>query len=108
MSRIRIFAAAALLIAVLAPTVVQAQIVFPKIMLSRLINTVTAYGAGPTDDIAVDSAIYQLEKTYWVLEYEVISTMCEQHDPPGPIGPYTFCSAEVQARVIRKAMVVIP
>lgn len=108
MLRIRTLAAAVLLLAALVPAVAQAQIIFPKLMLSRLVMTVTAYGAGPTEDDAEDSALYELQKEYWVLEHTVVSSMCEETDPPGPIGPYTFCSAEVEARVIRRAVVVRP
>lgn len=110
MLRIRTLALAALLVALtaaLVPAAAHAQAP-AGLVLHRLGITVTAHGAGPTEADAIAMALNEIKKDYWVLSYTVVSTLCEEMDPPGPLQPFVFCSAEVQARVIRKAFLILP
>jgi hypothetical protein len=99
----------ALLAAFAVPAVSNAQAPPPfSFTFMKLIQTVTVIAPGETESDAIDNALLELEADYRVLSYTVLNSFCTTDDPPGPIGPFTICAAEVEARVIRKLTVVGP
>ncbi len=77
---------------------------------SLWIKTVTVWGAGGTLDNAEANALAEIHTTYFVLSYSTSNPLCS--DIPsaaltanqGQVIPDQFCSIEVTARVIRKAI----
>lgn len=80
----------------------------PVLTPVKLIFTVTAVGAGDTVAEAVSNAVSNLQKDYRVLSYSVVDTLCSEVDPVGPIEPITLCSAEIEAQVMRKFVLIRP
>jgi hypothetical protein len=104
---IRTLTLAALLFALIVPMApMQAHAQEPAFVLTiqKLITTVTVVGAGETEAEAIDNAYDLLHASYFVLSSTVVNSFCSTDDPPGPIGPITLCAAEVEARVLRKAV----
>jgi hypothetical protein len=104
---IRVLTLAALLVALIVP-MAHAQEPGFHIGVFKLIRTVTVVGAGETEADAIDNAYDLLHASYFVLSSSVVNSFCTTDDPPGPIGPITLCAAEVEARVIPKATIIIP
>jgi hypothetical protein len=77
------------------------------ISISRLFQTVTAVGAGDTIAEAQANALEALAKNYVILSYTVISAFCTE-TPLWPRDPesemITICSVEIEARVLRKVI----
>lgn len=104
---IRVLTLAALLFALLVP-MAHAQVPVFQLNFQTLITTVTVVGAGETEAEAIDNAYDLLHASYFVLSSNLVNSFCTTDDPPGPIGPITLCAAEVEARVIRKATIILP
>lgn len=78
-----------------------------------LIQTVRIVGAGETEAEALANALSRLREDYFVLRYTVIRTFCTEvelpsADPFGNPDTIMLCAAEVDARVIRKATIILP
>ena len=76
--------------------------------ISRLFLTVTAMGVGDTVAEAQANAVASLTDTYMVLGYTVTNAFCSElplwpHDPDSET--VTICVVEIEARVIRKAII---
>lgn len=80
----------------------------PVLTPVKMTLTVTAVGAGDTVAEAVSNAVTNLQKDYIVLGYTVVSSMCSDVDPVGPLEPVHLCSAEIEAHVARKFVLVRP
>lgn len=80
----------------------------PVLTPIRLTMTVTAVGAGETVSEAVNNAVAGLQKDYLVLGYTVVDSMCSDVDPVGPLEPVHLCSAEIEASVLRKFVLIKP
>ena len=80
----------------------------PVLTPVKMTLTVTAVGAGETVAEAVSNAVTNLQKDYIVLGYTVVSSMCSDVDPVGPLEPVHLCSAEIEAQVVRKFVLVRP
>jgi hypothetical protein len=80
----------------------------PVLTPIKLTLTVTAVGAGETVPEAVANAVSNLQKDYIVLGYTVVDTLCTDVDPVGPLEPVHLCSAEIEAQVVRKFVLVRP
>lgn len=80
----------------------------PVLTPIKMTMTVTAVGAGETVAEAVSNAVSNLQKDYFVLSYSVVDTLCTYIDPIGPPEPVPFCSAEIEAHVLRKFVIVRP
>jgi hypothetical protein len=83
-------------------------VAIPVLTPIKLTLTVTAVGAGETVADAVSNAVTGLQKDYLVLGYTVVSSMCSDVDPVGPLEPVHLCSAEIEASVLRKFVLVRP
>jgi hypothetical protein len=88
---------------------------FPLASLSptiRLIQTVTVTGGGLTEDAAKEHAETKLEEDYIVLSILSTTSSCVEIELPStdPFGNHDtvdLCMAEIRARVIRKAIIVV-
>lgn len=75
-----------------------------------LFHTVRVVGAGETAADALDNALELLREDYIVLRYTVLNSFCAEIEVPGSEDPFgnpdmvTLCSAEVEARVLRRAI----
>ncbi|HBL27804.1 MAG TPA: hypothetical protein DD490_13280 [Acidobacteria bacterium] len=81
-----------------------AGIVIPAI---KFVRTVSVVGAGETLAEAEANALAELEDRYRVLSYTTSNPLCTEIvlDPIGdPTGTVTFCSIEVEAKVILKVL----
>lgn len=97
--------ALALGLAAMLPAPAEALPVLTPVKMSL---TVTAVGAGDTVSEAVANAVTNLQKDYIVLGYTVVDSMCSDVDPVGPLEPVHLCSAEIEAQVVRKFVLVRP
>jgi hypothetical protein len=78
-----------------------------------LIQTVRIVGAGETEAEALANALARLREDYLVLRYTLIRSFCTEVELPStdPFGNHDtvmLCAAEVEARVIRKATIILP
>ena len=88
---------------------------FPLASLSpaiRLIQTVTITGGGLTESAAEANAQAKLDADYIVLSILGTSSSCVEIELPStdPFGNHdtvVLCTAEIRARVIRKATIVV-
>ena len=80
----------------------------PVLTPVKMTLTVTAVGAGDTVAEAVSNAVTNLQKDYIVLGYTIVDTLCTDVDPIGPLEPVHLCSAEIEAQVVRKFVLVRP
>lgn len=92
-------------LAAMVPAPAEALPVLTPVKMSL---TVTAVGAGDTVSEAVANAVTNLQKDYIVLGYTVVDSMCSDVDPVGPLEPVHLCSAEIEAQVVRKFVLVRP
>lgn len=92
-------------LAAMVPAPAEALPVLTPVKMSL---TVTAVGAGETVSEAVANAVTNLQKDYIVLGYTVVDSMCSDVDPVGPLEPVHLCSAEIEAQVVRKFVLVRP
>ena len=91
-----------------APAFAQAPGIINIGSLFKLIQTVTAVGAGETEAEAEANAVAGLEDTYRVLRYTVTNSFCTEiplfpHDPNSET--ITLCAVEIEAKVIRKVII---
>lgn len=78
-----------------------------------LIQTVRIVGAGETEAEALTNALDRLREDYLVLRYTLVRSFCTEVELPStdPFGNHDtvmLCAAEVEARVIRKATILLP
>jgi hypothetical protein len=79
----------------------------------KLIQTVTVVGAGRTEAEAEANALALLNSSYIVLRVLSTRSFCAEIELPStdPFGNHdtvNLCAAEVEARVIRKAIILVP
>ena len=79
----------------------------------KLIQTVTVVGAGRTESEAEANALALLNASYVVLRILHTNSFCAEVELPStdPFGNHdtiNLCTAEVEARVIRKATILLP
>jgi len=100
------------LAATAAPALAQPHgliVVNPALML----KTVTVVGAGETLALAESYALAEIRTTYFVLSYSTSNPLCSDLPSSFLVGnqlpeqPVQFCSIEVTARVLRKALWIV-